>query len=284
MSPRRVLPALALLLLGAALASNGDGFDVRHARYQPGERIRFSSRIELELTAKLLLGFIAQDVSYELLEEETLDVEFLPPDEDGRQNKRLSYPVRRRTTVAPLVGQRTKDRRVAGKSYVVLERDDGPVVHNPDGTPARDKEAREVLRSYRAIGQQPALFELLPAGNIARGASLHATGEASLQLLGLDIDELTADAMQLTLRGAGGEHELVFDATASLSGAADLAGRQLTLSAELSGLLVVDQNTGRMLRLELTGPLAIGAWTDSDQSSVEGSGTLTIRRVVEPGD
>jgi len=280
-----LLTCLATACLGIEAAAQVDDepeLIVAHQDYQPGEQLRFSTRVELQLTTTVLLGFFAQELTYELVEEETVLVTMAAADDEDSSSQRLSYPLAQRTSVVPVVGEKVKNRRVSGKSYVVHRGDDGLTVTNPDGTDTREKEAREVRRSCFAVGRSPPLFAMLPVGELKEGAVLRGAGDQAKRLLGMGLDELAADALQLTLRSATEDDELSFDATASLSGQAQLAGRQLTLSAELAGELVADRATGRMLRLELSGPLDVGSdgATESDKSA--GTGTLSIRRVVGP--
>lgn len=289
MSSPSTLLALSLvtpgLALGTTAAMPGDEvFSVSRKSYEAGEQLRFQTRVELQLTATVLLGFLAQQVSYELLEEETLELQLSAADDGGELSQRVSYPLARRTTVAPLVGERVKDRRVSGKSYLVRRTGDELTVFDAGGAPSREKEAREVRRSCFTVGSEPALFALLPATELEAGAVLQAEGDAAKRLLGLGLDELQADSLQLILRGAGAADELLFDANASLSGEAELGGRRLTLNAQLAGLLVADRTSGRMLRLELSGPLDVGSQGAEAEHNAAGSGTLTIRRDVGRGD
>lgn len=276
------LATACLAQIAPAQAEDAPGLTVDHKAYQPGEQLRFSTRVELQLTTTVLLGFFAQELSYELVEEETVVVTMAAADDEDSSLQRVSYPLAQRTSVVPVVGEKVKDRRVSGKSYVVHRDDDGLTVSNPDGTDTREKEAREVRRSCFAVGRKPPLFAMLAPGALKEGAVLRGAGDLAKRLLGMGLDELQADALQLTLRSATEDNALHFDATASLSGQAQLAGRQLTLSAELTGVLVADRKTGRMVLLELSGPLDVGSDGAAESDKSAGTGTLSIRRVVGP--
>jgi len=285
MSSRSTLLLICLATAGPALGATAQVADdtnvsVEHRPYEPGEELHLSTRVELQLTTTVLLGFFAQELSYELVEEETLVVTMSAMDDGPKQQ--FFYPLAQRTSVVPVVGEKVKDRRVSGKTYTVRRGDDGLTVSNPDGTDTREKEAREVRRSCFAVGREPPLFALLPPGDLEAGAVLRCAGEQAKRLLGMGLDELQADALQLTLRTAGDDSALHFDATASLSGETQLAGRRLTLNAELTGELVADCSTGRMVRLELSGPLNVSSEGADESDKSAGTGTLSIRRVVAP--
>ncbi|MFT7464198.1 MAG: hypothetical protein ACI9EF_002547 [Pseudohongiellaceae bacterium] len=275
----------AIFALGAhsgSLPDTDNETDVAVTRkgYTVGEQLRSHTRVELQLSATVSLGFVTQPVSYSLTENETYTVVFSSEDDSAELSRQLTYPQAQRITVAPLVGKRVKDRRVSGKSYRVRRSDDGLSVANPDGSETREKEAREVRRSCRIVGNKPALFALLPQGELKPGATFDAEGEPAKRLLGLSLDELTADTLQLTYKGPGEGNQLLFDAGASLSGSAELAGRTLNLNAELTGQLVADRRTGRMVRLELSGALDVGSSGASSADNAAGSGTLSIHRTM----
>ena len=276
------LATACLALEASAQIADDTDRTVVHKSYQPGEQLRFSTRVELQLTTTVLLGFFAQELTYELVEEETIVVTQSATDDEDGPTQRVSYPLAQRTSVVPVVGKKVKGRRVSGKSYVVRRGDEGLTVSDPDGTDTREKEAREVRRSCFSVGRRPPLFALLPAGPLETGAVFRGAGDQAKRLLGVGLNELQADALQLTLRSAADDNELRFDATASLSGEAELAGRQLSLRAELTGELVADRETGRMVRLELTGPLDVGSDGAAESDKGAGTGTLSIRRVVGP--
>lgn len=280
-----VLLLAALTALGATPSSDDDAITVTRRPWQSGERFELSAVAEVKLEAEIGSGFLSQRMSYDIREEERLEVSVREPGDDGRPRMDFAYPVRRNTTVAPIVGRKVKDRRVAGKSYHVVDGDDGPAVLDDDGNDVREKEALHVRASYSVVGRAPTLFALLPADGVLHpGQELTADGPLARSLLGLPIEELVADTLVLRVQGLDEQGALVLQASAHLGGQKELAGRDVRLSVDLAGPYVIDPASGRLLRMELTGTATIVADSDDALLAARGEGTLVLRRMMRPLD
>ncbi|RKY19778.1 MAG: hypothetical protein DRQ55_09835 [Planctomycetota bacterium] len=286
-TPRLTLALLLPALLAPLLLAAGDEtpLTVGHHARSPGERFEVSSVAEVKLQAEIGTGFLAQRVSYDLREEERLEVTVLEAAEDSQRRVQLSYPLRRGTTTAPLVGRKTKDRRVANKTYVVAESEAGLDVRDAAGEAStREKEARYVRASWASLELEPALHLLLEDGTLTPGQELVAPVDVARRLLGLPLEQLAPDALTLTVVGPATDGSIELRLVAQLSGAADVAGHDVRLTAELSGPLFIDAASGRTLKLELSGTTKIVADADDGLLSARGEGTLTLRRMLRELD
>jgi hypothetical protein len=267
--------------LGTPLSEDEQPISLGHVPRGPGDRFEISSVAEVKLQAEIGVGFLAQTVNYDLREEERLEITVLEPGEDGALRCRVGYPVRKATTVAPIVGRKTKDRRVARSTYVAEEREAGLVVHDETGeASAPVKEAKYVHASWPTLELEPALHLLLEDGELVPGQVLEAEAAIARRLLGLPLEELVPESLTLTVVGPADDGTLRLDLVAVLSGAAEVAGRDLSLTAELSGPLFVDPATGRTARLELEGSTTIVADADDALLSARGEGTFTFKRML----
>jgi hypothetical protein len=252
-----------------------------HVPRGPGDRFEISSVAEVKLQAEIGAGFLAQTVSYDLREEERLEITVLEPGETGALRCRVGYPVRKATTVAPIVGRKTKDRRVARSTYVAEEGEAGLLVHDATGeASAPVKEAKYVHASWPTLELEPALHLLLEDGELVPGQTLQAEAAIARRLLGLPLEELVPESLTLTVVGPEADGTVRLDLVAELSGAAEVAGRDVSLTAELSGPLFVDPATGRTARLELVGTTTIVADADDALLSARGEGTFTFKRML----
>jgi hypothetical protein len=267
--------------LAPALAEDESTITVGHVPRGPGDRFEISSVAEVKLQAEIGAGFLAQTVSYDLREEERLEIEVLEPGDEGALRCRVGYPVRKATTVAPIVGRKTKDRRVARSTYVAEEGEGGLVVHDETGeASAPVKEAKYVVASWPTLELEPALHLLLEDGELVPGQELQAEAAIARRLLGLPLEELVPESLTLTVVGPADDGTVRLDLVAELSGAAEVAGRDVSLTAELSGPLFVDPATGRTARLELEGTTTIVADAEDALLSARGEGTFTFKRML----
>lgn len=242
--------------------------------YPPDERLRFDSLATVDLSAEV--AFANQPLRYDLQEEEVLELTVLA----GEPTRaRLAFPLRRTTTVAPLLGRKVKQRRVEGKTYLVTPGDDGPAISDPDGDPTREKEARYVRWAWEVVGGDPPLHALLPAEGLQPGQTLTARGEAAKRLLGLGLEEVRVEQLELTLVGPPADGQARFQARAQLAGSAEVGGQDLSLEAELTGELIADAASAWLVRVELSGDARIASDGGPDDTwQARGSGPLTIRR------
>lgn len=278
-----MLATVIALALGLCVqASEPAVLAVTTRPYAPGQRFEISSLADVKLSAEVGAGILSRTVNYDLREEERLTVDVDGPDEQGRSQRRISYAVRQATTTAPLVGRQTKDRRVAGLSYSLVADDAGVQVRNADGSSTREKEARYVRATWMTLGDAPAFHLLLGSSGSAElteGQVLTADGLLARHLLGLPLEELSTDAVTLTVRGFDGEVGLTLDVSASLSGSAEIAGRDLSLTGTLTGPMLVNRFTGQLIRSELNGSVSIVADADDDSLlSAQGTGSLSLKR------
>jgi hypothetical protein len=253
------------------------------APWRAGDGFRSKSRMDLKLDAELGLGFLSQNVTYDLKEEESLDVSVLEPGEAGELRRQLAYKSRTSTRTLPIVGKSTDERRVHGKTFLVTQGDGEPELERVGGGKVRDKVAAEIDLSLKVLGTEPVFFSVLPQGSevaVEIGESIDVKGEIARRIVGLPFDELNVDSLRLTFRGTDDSKRAVFDAAASFSGSTALGDGDVSLTANLNGQVIVAADTMRIARVELKGKVKARQTEGGNTMSAKGSGPLTIKRTI----
>ena len=272
----------------AGEAWDGEAVAMRRKPWSSGDRFESHIRMELKLDAEIGLGIFSQEVEYRMAETEVLAVEVLDDGDDGSVNRSLEYVKRVSTRVVPIKGKEQEERRTHGKTFTVSLDDQGAEIRNvASGNVPREKVLEEVLRSWRALGAQPVLFDAFPAGDpvlVVPGEAVEIEGEMAKRLVGLPFDELGVDSLELTLRepATASPAEVVFDARAVFSGSAELGDGILSLTAHLDGPITVATNSMRVKRVELKGKVKAKQKGEDATLSAKGSGPLSIKRHFIP--
>jgi len=259
-------------------------FTLTPVPYAAGEAFDVETVLEIKLEATIGVGFLAQTINYDLREQERLGVRVQAPEKGEQARREFSYTQREATSIAPIVGKKTKQRRVHGKSYVIIAKGDDRIVNDASGTVVREKEAKYVRATFLALGGvQPALFSCLPdEGETALtvGQTIEVGSEAAKRLLGLPLDQLEIESLTLTVTGAGPDGTLDLNAEATLGGEAEIGERALSLEGSLAGPIIIDPATARVSRMELTGSASIVSESEESMLSGSGQGDIVLRKMV----
>ncbi len=272
----------------SAVATEGIEFQAR--AWQAGESYTSTTRMELKLDAEIGLGFLSQEVTYVAEEEELLEVDVLADSAEGSLQRTLHFVSRSATKTLPLVGKKTKQRRVAGKTFNVTSTGEGHEILNVSGKPVNEKLARDVGFTLNILGEEPALFSLFERSKptvLEVGHVLEIEGDAARRIVGLPFEQLNIDQLQLVLRAPTDPDSPLasFDAEAAFSGSMELGEGMLSMKASLDGVVTVERDSLRIMKVKLKGRVKAkqAPGETGGMVSAKGSGPLSIRRQITNG-
>jgi hypothetical protein len=259
----------------------GEGLTFGHLPVRVGDRFEEQSSNAYVMTMRIgSMGAATQVTSIENTERETKQVEVLALVKGDTVSKvRVTYK-EKSASVGMAGSSAPTPTPLAGKTYVVENKDGKTTVLSDRGSVPLPTEVTAVVKDHRRLGKPDAIATRMPERPLHVGEAVPELAQAVAEELGED--SMKPTAVRVTLREKKGDAG-VFDLVLTL-------GRDegmMSFSVTLSGQMTLRTADAQMTSVDLAGPLVIAPTQAAanlqgpQPTSVEGDGhmELHVRRV-----
>lgn len=223
-------------------------------------------------------GKVVNKSDFRRRQEHQTEQEVLDANDEAPTRVRVTYVKRTEIETDAKGKEKAKPKNpVEGNTYVVERKGDDVVVTRPDGEPVGPKEAEEVKKAERDVGQPDPFAAVFADRPLKKGETIALPKALVKRLFGGNEEmDLDVEKATLTFQGAkdhGGETLATFVMALEVVGHPN---EGLAMRMKLEGTMVVETATGRPASVTLKGPLKIDGKDAKRGVDLRGKGEMTI--------